>query len=57
MKEFSYQNFFSHIHSIKTIIRDEIDGTFQSESLDNPGIFYLKMKMNECYGRVEAGDL
>ena len=34
------------------------EGIFQSENLDNPNfVLYLKMKVIECYGRVEAGEL
>ena len=33
-------------------------GVFQSEHLDNQDcVLYLKMKLTECYGRVEAGEL
>ena len=34
------------------------EGVYQSENLDNLDcVSYLKMKLTECYGRVEAGQL
>ena len=34
------------------------ESILQGENLDNPSsVLYLKMKMNGCYGRVEAGEL
>ena len=62
---FHYKEWFSHqnFSPIDTMLKQLpemklFEGVVQNENLDNPNsVSYLKMNVNEFYGRVKAGEL
>ena len=59
MRQFPTKTFSLTDTMLKQLVRIKLfEGVFQSEKLDNQNpLLNLKMKMSECYCRVDAGEL